>query len=62
MSGKELVMQLRNVSPVDIDVYVRMRCDAEMTAELGGPQRAEDMADKVAHHDEAWMRVVAVPL
>ncbi len=55
-------MQLRNVSPVDIDADVRMRCDAEMTAELGGPQRAEDMADKVAHHDEAWMRVVAVPL
>ncbi len=57
-------MQLRNVSPVDIDAYVRMRCDAEMTAELGGPQRAEDMADKVRRDvaevmaDTSWILMI----
>ena len=40
-------MQLRDVEPGDVDVYVRMRCDPVMMAGLGGPLPREGMADKV---------------
>lgn len=40
-------MRLRNVRPDDVDVYVRMRCDPVMMADLGGPLPPDGMADKV---------------
>lgn len=30
-------MRLRDIEPGDVDAYVRMRCDPEMMAHLGGP-------------------------
>ena len=57
-------MLLRNVTPEDLDAYVRMRCDPEMTAHLGGPQRVEDMPDKVrrdvaaADADRGWILMI----
>ncbi|BAU82457.1 acetyltransferase [Streptomyces laurentii] len=30
-------MQLRDVTPDDVDAYIRMRCDPVMMADLGGP-------------------------
>jgi RimJ/RimL family protein N-acetyltransferase len=41
-------MLLRDVLWDDVDAYVRMRCDPEMMAELGGPLPREGIADKVA--------------
>ncbi len=41
-------MQLRDVQLGDVDVYVRMRCDPVMTAELGGPLPREGIEEKVA--------------
>lgn len=41
-------MQLRDVEQGDVALYVRLRCDAAMTADLGGPRRPEDMPEKVA--------------
>ena len=57
-------MRLRNVSPADVDAYVRMRCDPAMTADLGGPQRAEDMPAKVRRDvaevlaDRSWIVMI----
>ncbi|MFF1838201.1 GNAT family N-acetyltransferase [Streptomyces sp. NPDC058231] len=57
-------MQLRNVSPGDVDAYVRMRCDPAMMADLGGPLPREGMADKVrrdarqAAADLAWLKMI----
>ncbi|GHB62103.1 hypothetical protein GCM10010377_61470 [Streptomyces viridiviolaceus] len=57
-------MQLRNVSPSDVDAYVRMRCDPVMMADLGGPLPREEMADKVrrdareAAADLAWIKMI----
>ncbi|MYW48203.1 GNAT family N-acetyltransferase [Streptomyces sp. SID161] len=57
-------MQLRNVSPDDVDAYVRMRCDPVMMADLGGPLPREGMADKVrrdarqAADDLAWLKMI----
>ncbi|MEW5352206.1 MULTISPECIES: GNAT family N-acetyltransferase [unclassified Streptomyces] len=57
-------MQLRNVTPDDVDAYVRMRCDPVMMAGLGGPLPAEGMADKVrrdaaaAAEDTAWIKMI----
>jgi len=41
-------VRLREVEPGDLDVYIRMRCDPVMTAELGGPLPREGMEAKVA--------------
>lgn len=41
-------MHLRDVELRDVDVYVRLRCDPVMTADLGGPRRPGDMPAKVA--------------
>nr|WP_203672450.1 MULTISPECIES: GNAT family N-acetyltransferase [unclassified Streptomyces] len=55
---------MRNVSPADVDVYVRMRCDPVMMADLGGPLPREEMADKVrrdaeqAAADHAWIKMI----
>ncbi|MGW1158598.1 GNAT family N-acetyltransferase [Streptomyces sp. NPDC002519] len=57
-------MQLRNVSPDDVDAYVRMRCDPRMMADLGGPLPREGMVDKVrrdaqqAAADLAWFKMI----
>ncbi|MCX4574732.1 GNAT family N-acetyltransferase [Streptomyces sp. NBC_01571] len=57
-------MRLRNVSPDDVDAYVRMRCDPVMMADLGGPQSREGMAAKVcrdaeqAAADLAWFKMI----
>ncbi|PKW07043.1 Protein N-acetyltransferase, RimJ/RimL family [Streptomyces sp. 1222.5] len=57
-------MRLRNVSPDDVDAYVRMRCDPVMMADLGGPQSREEMAAKVrrdaeqAAADLAWLKMI----
>jgi hypothetical protein len=41
-------MRLRNVEPGDVVAYLRMRCDPEMMAELGGPMPADGMTEKVS--------------
>lgn len=46
-------MRLRAVELGDVQVYERLRCDPVMMAELGGPQRREDMAARVTRHVEA---------
>ncbi|MEU3979312.1 GNAT family N-acetyltransferase [Streptomyces sp. NPDC026672] len=57
-------MLLRDVSPDDVDAYVRMRCDPVMMADLGGPLPVEGMADKVrrdaleAAADRAWLKMI----
>ncbi|MCZ4125689.1 GNAT family N-acetyltransferase [Streptomyces sp. H39-S7] len=57
-------MRLRDVSPDDVDAYVRMRCDPVMMADLGGPQPCEGMAAKVrrdaeqATADLAWFKMI----
>ncbi|MFJ4892400.1 GNAT family N-acetyltransferase [Streptomyces sp. NPDC088788] len=57
-------MHLRNVTPDDVEAYVRMRCDPAMMADLGGPLPADGMADKVrrdaeqAAADREWIRMV----
>jgi RimJ/RimL family protein N-acetyltransferase len=55
---------LRNVELIDVDAYVRMRCDPVMTAELGGPLPREGVEDKVARDvkeaiaDTAWIKMI----
>ncbi|MER6500622.1 GNAT family N-acetyltransferase [Streptomyces sp. NPDC001455] len=57
-------MQLRNVAPEDVDAYIRMQCDPEMMADLGGPLPREGIADKVrrdvrkAADDLAWIKMI----
>ncbi|MEU3527606.1 GNAT family N-acetyltransferase [Streptomyces sp. NPDC038707] len=57
-------MELRDVSPDDVDAYVRMRCDPVMMAGLGGPLPREGMADKVGRDVReaaaglAWIRMI----
>ncbi|MER6217445.1 GNAT family N-acetyltransferase [Streptomyces sp. NPDC001674] len=57
-------MRLRDVSPDDLDAYVRMRCDPGMMAHLGGPQPPEDMPALVlrdagkAAADLAWIKMI----
>ena len=57
-------MLLRDVTPDDVDAYVRMRCDPVMMADLGGPLPREGMPDKVrrdaeqAATDLAWIKMI----
>ncbi|MFI9424079.1 GNAT family N-acetyltransferase [Streptomyces achromogenes] len=57
-------MRLRDVSPGDVDAYVRMRCDPVMMADLGGPLPREGMADKVGRDVRqaaaglAWIKMI----
>ncbi|MEU6243756.1 GNAT family N-acetyltransferase [Streptomyces sp. NPDC047024] len=57
-------MHLRDVTPHDVDAYLRMRCDPVMMAGLGGPLPREGMADKVrrdaeqAAADRAWIKMI----
>ncbi len=60
----EEYVRLRDVTPDDVDAYVRMRCDPRMMADLGGPLPREGMADKVrrdaeeAAADRAWLKMI----
>lgn len=55
---------LRDVRLDDVDVYVRMRCDPVMTAELGGPYSPNDVPAKVredvaaSEAGDAWILMV----
>ena len=57
-------VQLRDVRFNDVDVYVRMRCDPEMMAELGGPLPREGIEAKVRKDAEdaatgrAWVLMI----
>ncbi|WP_181795195.1 GNAT family N-acetyltransferase [Streptomyces sp. WELS2] len=57
-------MRLRDVSPGDVDAYVRMRCDPVMMADLGGPLPREGMAEKVGRDVRqaaaglAWIKMI----
>lgn len=62
--GKEDQMQLRNVTPNDVDAYIRMRCDPVMMTDLGGPLPPNGMEDKVhrdakeAAADLSWIKMI----
>lgn len=57
-------MRLRDVEPGDVGAYVRMRCDPQMTSELGGPQPREGIEAKVASDVQeaaagtAWIKMI----
>jgi RimJ/RimL family protein N-acetyltransferase len=57
-------VRLRDVELGDVDVYVRMRCDPVMMADLGGPLPPDGMADKVARDvraaadDISWIKMI----
>lgn len=59
-------MVLRDVTVADLDLYVRMRCDPVMMAELGGPRPPQEIAAKLiddvaaAASDHSWI-VMVVP-
>jgi RimJ/RimL family protein N-acetyltransferase len=52
-STREPSLRLRNVTLEDVSLYVRLRCDPAMTADLGGPQPKEGIPDKV-REDVTW--------
>jgi RimJ/RimL family protein N-acetyltransferase len=55
---------LRDVEPGDVDAYVRMRCDPEMMAELGGPVPRDGIEAKLetdvrkTRADEYWVSMI----
>lgn len=57
-------MHLRDVTLDDLDLYVRMRCDPVVMAELGGPLPREGVPDKLrrdveaVERDESWIAVI----
>lgn len=57
-------MLLRDVEPGDVAVYVRMRCDPVMMAELGGPLPREGIEAKVLRDvatveaDTGWILMI----
>ncbi|MBO1415507.1 GNAT family N-acetyltransferase [Streptomyces sp. FH025] len=57
-------MRLRNVEAGDVEAYVRMRCDAAMMSELGGPLPREAVEARLAKDlalvaaDSAWIRMI----
>ncbi len=57
-------MQLRDVTLGDLDLYIAMRCDPDMMAELGGPLPREGVPDKLrrdvggVERDECWISVI----
>lgn len=59
-------MRLRDVELGDVDVYVRMRCDPVMMAELGGPLPREGIEAKVRRDVEAvaadlgWVKMIVL--
>jgi RimJ/RimL family protein N-acetyltransferase len=61
---RRVTVQLRPVEVSDVDVYVRMRCDPVMMAELGGVQPREGLEAKVLRDvrataaNEAWIFMI----
>jgi RimJ/RimL family protein N-acetyltransferase len=61
---KECRVRLRDVELGDVDVYVRMRCDPVMMADLGGPLPREGIEDKLARDvraaeaDTDWIKMI----
>ena len=57
-------MHLRDVTLDDLDLYLRMRCDPVMMAELGGPLPRDGVPDKLrrdvqaVERDEYWISIV----
>lgn len=57
-------VHLRDVTLDDLDIYLRMRCDPVMMAELGGPLPREGVPDKLrrdveaVERDEYWISIV----
>jgi RimJ/RimL family protein N-acetyltransferase len=57
-------MILRDVTPDDVETYVRMRCDPVMMAELGGPLPRAGMERVVARQaaataeDRSWIQMI----
>jgi RimJ/RimL family protein N-acetyltransferase len=57
-------MRLRDVTLDDLALYERLRCDPAMTAELGGPQRPEEIPPKLrddvadVEADRSWISVI----
>jgi RimJ/RimL family protein N-acetyltransferase len=57
-------MRLRDVTPGDLALYERLRCDPEMMAELGGPLPRSGVPDKLrrdvaaVERDEYWVSVI----
>lgn len=57
-------MLLRDVEPDDLDLYVRMRCDPAMMADLGGPLPRAGIEAKVerdvqmATADVEWIKII----
>lgn len=55
-------MRLRAVEAGDVEIYIRMRCDEEMMAELGGPLPREQVvarhAKDVAAGEDFWPRMI----
>lgn len=49
-------VHLRDVTLDDLDIYLRMRCDPVMMAELGGPLPREGVPDKLRRDVEAVER------
>ena len=61
-----MTLRLRNVQPGDVDLYIRMRCDPVMMAELGGPLPRAGMEAKVgrdvadAEAGRAWVLMIVL--
>jgi RimJ/RimL family protein N-acetyltransferase len=59
-----VALRLRNVALGDVELYIRMRCDPGMMADLGGPLPEEGMAAKVGRDvaeveaDRAWILMI----
>ncbi|MEW2378305.1 GNAT family N-acetyltransferase [Micromonospora sp. NPDC047812] len=57
-------MLLRDVQPGDLDVYVRLRCDPAVMAELGGPQPRDRVTAQLRRDLEtvrdgsAWIKMI----
>ncbi|GAA1027096.1 hypothetical protein GCM10009557_07120 [Virgisporangium ochraceum] len=59
-------MRLRDVERNDLEVYISMRCDPVMMAELGGPQPRERVPRQLerdlqtVRDDTAWIKMIVV--
>lgn len=57
-------MLLRDAGPDDLDIYLRLRCDPVMMAELGGPQPSQRVAEQLerdietVREDSAWIKMI----
>jgi RimJ/RimL family protein N-acetyltransferase len=60
----EVGLLLRDVEPADVEVYVRMRCDPAMMADLGGPLPGDGIEAKLAtdvrntRDDTYWVSMI----